>query len=58
MPRHRKGQSTVEWALLLSVLVVAVVAASYAFVPGVAAAMERAGDAMATLYASGRVAGP
>ncbi len=47
-----------EWALLLSVLVVAVVAASYAFVPGVSKAMKDAGDAMATLYTTGDVARP
>ncbi len=47
-----------EWALLLSVLVVAVVAASYAYVPAVSKAMKDAGAAMATLYTSGDVAGP
>lgn len=58
MRSQRKGQSTVEWALLLSVLVVAVVAASYAYVPAVSKAMKDAGAAMATLYTSGDVAGP
>ena len=53
---HRRGQSTVEWALLLAVLIVAIVAAAYSFVPGVQSAMESAGEQMATLYTSGELA--
>ncbi len=45
-----------EWALLLAVLIVAIVAAAYSFVPGVQSAMESAGEQMATLYTSGELA--
>jgi Flp pilus assembly pilin Flp len=56
MLANQRGQSTVEWALMLSVLVVAIVAASYAFVPSVQRAMDSAGDQMASLYTSGNLA--
>jgi len=52
----RRGQSTVEWALMLSVLVIAIVAASYAMVPSFRKAMEGAGSQMAALYTSGDLA--
>lgn len=53
---RRRGQSTVEWALVVAVLVVAVVAAAYVFVPGFQSAMDDAGGALSTLYASGDLA--
>ncbi len=56
MLADQRGQSTVEWALMLSVLVVAIVAASYAFVPGVQRAMDSAGGQLALLYTSGNLA--
>jgi Flp pilus assembly pilin Flp len=56
MRAHRQGQSTVEWALMLSVLVIAIVAAAYAFVPPVQRAMDSAGAEMASLYTTGDLA--
>jgi Flp pilus assembly pilin Flp len=46
----------VEWALVVAVLVIAVVAAAYAFVPPVQSAMQGAGKQMAGLYTSGDLA--
>lgn len=57
MRRHRQGQSTVEWSLVIAVVVVAVVAAATAFVPGVSSAMRDAGRAMSEVYTSGSLAG-
>lgn len=41
---------------MISVVVIAIVAAAYAFVPGVSAAMRDAGKAMALVYTSGDLA--
>jgi len=56
MRARRQGQSTVEWALVVAVLVIGAVAAAYAFVPSVQKAMKEAGQQMATLYTSGDLA--
>lgn len=56
MNRDRRGQSTVEWALVVAVLAIAVVAAGYALVPILQVAMDSAGDGMSTVYTSGTLA--
>jgi Flp pilus assembly pilin Flp len=53
---RRRGQSTVEWALVVAVLCVAVVAAAYAFMPTFQDSMESAGEGMSTVYTSGDLA--
>ncbi|GDX81959.1 hypothetical protein LBMAG42_37700 [Deltaproteobacteria bacterium] len=58
MQTERRGQSTVEWALVLAVLAIAVVAAGYAFVPSFQTAMDSAGDGMKTVYTSGTLPPP
>ncbi|MFN7144329.1 MAG: hypothetical protein ACK4YP_11170 [Myxococcota bacterium] len=55
LPRRRRGQATTEWMLLLSVLVLAIVAAGYALAKGF-------GDGMRSLspgnvYTSGDLGG-
>lgn len=57
MRRHRQGQSTVEWALVISVVLVAIVAAAYAFVPSFSTAMRDAGRSMSEVYTTGDLAG-
>ena len=52
----RSGQSTVEWALVVSVLVIALVAAAYVFIPSFQAEMQRGGGALRGLYTSGDLA--
>ncbi len=56
MNTDRRGQSTVEWALVVAVLVIAVVAAGYALVPSFQIAMDSAGEGMKTVYTSGTLA--
>lgn len=56
MNTDRRGQSTVEWALVVAVLVIAVVAAGYALVPSFQIAMDSAGEGMSTVYTSGTLA--
>lgn len=56
MHSDRRGQSTVEWALVLAVLTIAVVAAGYAFVASFQTAMDSAADGMKTVYTSGTLA--
>ncbi len=58
MHSDRRGQSTVEWALVLAVLAIAVVAAGYAFVPSFQTAMDSAAAGMKTLYTSGSLPPP
>ncbi|MBM4365180.1 MAG: hypothetical protein FJ102_03120 [Deltaproteobacteria bacterium] len=53
---HRQGQSTVEWALVIAVICVAVVAAAYVFMPTFQDEMESAGENMSNLYTSGDLA--
>lgn len=55
--RPRRGQSTVEWMLLVSVIVIAVVAAGYVLVGTFGASMEDLGDAAGGMYTSGNLAG-
>jgi len=56
MNRKRTGQTTVETLLLISVIVVAIVAASWIFTgdatgDGMTSAMTEFGDGAATVYA-------
>lgn len=53
---NRRGQSTVEWALAVAVMCVAVIAAAYAFIPEFRLAMAGAREGMATVYTSGDLA--
>jgi hypothetical protein len=61
MPLHRRarrGQSTVEWALGAAVLVLACVAAAYAFIPGFREEMSSAADSLSGLYTTGDLTRP
>ncbi|MBM4393256.1 MAG: hypothetical protein FJ090_19190 [Deltaproteobacteria bacterium] len=53
---HRQGQSTVEWALVIAIICVAVVAAAYAFMPTFYDGMASAGGNMSSLYTTGDLA--
>ena len=52
----RRGQSTVEWSLVVAVLCIAAVAAAYAFIPTFRTAMDGARTGMARVYTSGDLA--
>ena len=51
--RGRSGQATTEWMLLLSVVIIALVAAGYGLVRVFGGSMEKLGDEAATVYTSG-----
>lgn len=53
---NRRGQATTEWAVLLSVIVVAIVAAGWAFVGPFIGQMDDFGKGAETVYASGDLA--
>ncbi|MDP2304391.1 MAG: hypothetical protein Q8P18_00015 [Pseudomonadota bacterium] len=55
-PFSRRGQATTEWLLLISVLVVAIVAAGYGLAATFAGDMEKLGERTGTVYASGDLA--
>ena len=48
-----RGQSTVELMLLVSVLVIGLVAAAYAFMPDFQKGVSELGDDIGTLFAEG-----
>lgn len=52
----RRGQATTEWLLLISVLVVAIVAAGYGLAGSFAGDMQSLGERAGTAYASGDLA--
>ena len=52
----RRGQATTEWAVLLSVIVVAIVAAAWVFVGPFIDQMGDFGKGAETVYASGDLA--
>ena len=49
----RRGQSTIEWSLVVAVLCVAAIAAAYTFLPTFREAMDDARQGMAGVYTSG-----
>lgn len=53
---NRRGQSTIEWSLVISVCCVALIAAAYAFIPTFREAMDDARQGMAGVYTSGDLA--
>lgn len=53
--RGRRGQASTEWMLLVSVVVIAVVAAGYGFVNVFGGSMDKLGDQAATVYTSGEM---
>ena len=50
------GQTTVEYALVIAVLAIALVAAAWALVPLFVPAMQRLGDRAGTVYTTGDLA--
>ena len=52
---NRRGQSTIEWSLVVAVLCVAAIAAAYAFLPTFREAMDDARQGMAGVYTSGNL---
>jgi hypothetical protein len=53
----RNGQSTVEWMLLVAMLVVGLLVAAYAFLPGFGQGVEHMGDDASGLFAEGEANG-
>jgi hypothetical protein len=53
----RRGQSTVEWMLLVAVLVVGLVVAAYAFLPGFGRGVDELGSDVSNLFAQGETDG-
>ena len=56
--RRQKGQSTVEYMLVISVIVIAIVGAAWEFVPWFNQAMEGLGDGAETVYTKGTITSP
>ncbi len=46
----RRGQSTVEWMLIVSVLIVGLLVAAYAFLPGFNRGVRHLGSDMSNLF--------
>ena len=55
--RMRRGQSTVEWMLIVSMLVVGLAAAGYAFIPDFRKGIDELGGRIDNLYAQGETDG-
>lgn len=53
----RRGQSTVEWMLIVSVMAVGLAAAAYAFVPDFRTGVDEMGERIEYLYAQGETDG-
>ena len=53
--RGRKGQSTTEYMLLISVIVIAIVAAGYVFVPVFQAGVSSLGDDVSSSLSDGHL---
>lgn len=51
-----KGQGTVEYVLVIAVLVIAMVAAGFAVAPQIATALSQLGDRAETVYTDGSIA--
>ncbi|MBM4366608.1 MAG: hypothetical protein FJ102_10375 [Deltaproteobacteria bacterium] len=49
----RRGQSTVEWMLLVAVITVGLVAAAYAFLPGFSQGVDGLESDLGNLFAQG-----
>ena len=49
----RRGQSTVEWMLIVAMIVVGLVVAAYAFVPGFQRGVRELGTDVTSLFAQG-----
>lgn len=56
MKVHRRGQATTEWMLLLSVIVIAVVAAGYGLAGTFQDDMDQLGQNASSVYTSGDLA--
>jgi uncharacterized protein (UPF0333 family) len=54
---HRRGQSTVEYMLLISVIVIAIVAAAYIFSPNFRDAVMRLALDVEEILSSGEILG-
>ncbi len=53
--RKRSGQSTVEYMMLISVVVIAIVAAAYVFIPYFQEGTEEAGGVVKDALGSGHI---
>ena len=53
MIRRRRGQATTEYFLLISVAVIGLAVAAYAFIPGFSEGMTGLGSDASTLFGSG-----
>ncbi|MDP2314055.1 MAG: hypothetical protein Q8P41_14225 [Pseudomonadota bacterium] len=53
MSRRRQGQATTEWLLLISVIVVAIVAAGYGLAATFGSSMDRLGRGAGEVYTTG-----
>lgn len=51
--RARRGQSTVEYVLIIAVLVIGLLVAAYAFVPGFSQGVDGLGDDVEGLFGAG-----
>ena len=52
---EEEGQSTVEYMLLISVIVIAIVAAGYAFVPKLQKGVEELGGDVSRILGDGKI---
>ncbi|MDP2308058.1 MAG: hypothetical protein Q8P18_18690 [Pseudomonadota bacterium] len=57
MTRRRRGQATTEYFLLISVAVVGLAVAAYAFIPGFSEGMDNLGSDASTLVGAGAANG-
>ena len=53
--QEEEGQSTVEYMLLISVIVIAIVAAGYAFVPKMQKGVEELGKDVSKILGEGKI---
>lgn len=53
----RRGQSTIEWMLIVSVLCIGLAVAAYAFIPGFQAGVRHLGTDIGLLFAAGETNG-
>ncbi len=53
----RRGQSTIEWMLIVSVLAIGLAVAAYAFIPGFQSGVKGLGIDIDTLFAAGETNG-
>ena len=53
--RSRSGQSTVEYMMLISVIVIAIVAAAYVFIPTFQGGVQSLADEVSSTLATGHI---